>query len=199
MIMAKHIYQLKIQLMDIKPPIWRRVMVASDTTLADLHDVIQSSMGWEGYHLHQYHIKGDFYGEPNQDLDWDDVKDESKYKLNKIFKSEKDHILYEYDFGDSWRHKVTLEKVLAFDETKALPTCVKAERACPPEDCGGVWGYEGMLETLDNPDDPEREEMIEWLGGEFDPEYVDLAEINSQLAFLGGYAKKAKELLNEAE
>jgi hypothetical protein len=89
---------------------------------------------------------------------------------------------YEYDFGDSWEHKILLEKILPFDTKTALPVCIKGKRACPPEDCGGIWGYEELLEAISNPKHPDHENMLEWLGGEFDPEEFDLEEINGNLA-----------------
>ena len=89
---------------------------------------------------------------------------------------------YEYDFGDSWEHKILLEKIFPFDNKMALPVCIKGKRACPPEDCGGIWGYEEFLKTISDPKHPEYEDMLEWLGGEFDPEEFDLEGINGDLA-----------------
>lgn len=181
--MVKRIFQFKIQLMRIRPPIWRRVLVASDATLGDLHDVIQRSFGWLDYHLHQFFVNGIVYGAPNAQFDWTDLEDESDCELNVIFRRVKDHIRYEYDFGDSWQHKITLEKFLDFDEKQKLPFCLKAVRACPPEDCGGCYGYESMLEIIANSNHPEYENMTRWLSGRFtNAEYVDLNEINDRLS-----------------
>lgn len=165
------IYQLKITLRDSKPPIWRRVQVKSSITLPKLHQLIQIIMGWQNYHLHHF-VVGDrrsrngshvmFYKPPSPfDMDFlqdDNINtylDKTKFKLNQLLKAEKESIIYEYDFGDSWEHLITLEKILPPDPM-SHPVCIKAVRACPPEDCGGIWGYMGMLEVLKYPNYPER-------------------------------------------
>jgi hypothetical protein len=178
---SRSIYQIKISLIGAKPPIWRTVLVPSDLDLENFHNVIQVAMGWEDSHLHQFIANEKFYGTPDDDFGME-IEDESKYKLSQLLKNEKDTITYEYDFGDSWEHKILLEKVLPFDSKNALPVCIKGKRACPPEDCGGIWGYEDLLEAISNPNHPEHEDMLEWLGGEFDPEEFDLEEINDDLA-----------------
>lgn len=180
---SRSIYQIKISLIGLKPPIWRTVLVPSDLGLEDFHDVIQIVMGWTDSHLHQFIANNVFYGIPDDDFGMGmEIEDESKYKLSQLLSKEKDIITYEYDFGDSWEHKILLEKILPFDTKTNLPVCIKGKRACPPEDCGGVWGYEELLETISNIEHPEHEDMLEWLGGEFDPEEFDLAEINDDLA-----------------
>jgi len=178
---SESIYQLKITLEDSKPPIWRRVLVLDSIKLDELHELIQIVMGWENYHLHQFHCGGTFYSLPNDEFDDFDAKDETKYKLSQLLTAEKSSMRYEYDFGDGWLHKIVLEKILPFDSTVELPLCVTGKRACPPEDCGGVWGYESLLEILKDKKHPEHEDMLEWLGGDFDPEDFDLDEINAQL------------------
>ena len=177
----KNIYQIKISLIGAKPPIWRTVLVPSDLKLAAFHDVIQVAMGWTDSHLHQFIANQVFYGIPDDDFELE-MEDETKYKLSQLLKKEKESLIYEYDFGDSWEHKILLEKILPFDTKTALPVCIKGKRACPPEDCGGIWGYEELLETISNPKHPDHENMLEWLGGEFDPEEFDLEEINEDLA-----------------
>ena len=177
----KNIYQIKISLIGAKPPIWRTVLVPSNLKLAAFHDVIQVAMGWTDSHLHQFIANNVFYGIPDDDFELE-MEDESKYKLSQLLKKEKESIIYEYDFGDSWEHKILLEKILPFDTKMALPVCIKGKRACPPEDCGGIWGYEELLKTISDPKHPDYENMLEWLGGEFDPEEFDLEEINGNLA-----------------
>jgi len=175
-------YQLKITLNGAKPPIWRRLLLTSDTKLNTLHLAIQISMGWKDSHLHQFMDSNQtFYGRP--DPDFDDIKlaDESKFRLSQLLQTEKDGLLYEYDFGDGWQHKIILEKILPFDAQKKLPYCVTGKRACPPEDCGGIWGYTDLLEILANPEHEEYANMIDWLGGEFDPTYLNRREINQRL------------------
>lgn len=178
----RSIYQLKIILNGTKPLIWRRLLVDSNTKLDALHLAIQITMGWTNSHMHQfmdgYQI---FYGHPNPDIGGFKVADESQFRLSELLQAEKDSLLYEYDFGDGWQHKVILEKILPFDAQKKLPYCVTGKRACPPEDCGGIWGYADLLEILQDPEHEEYENMIDWLGGEFDPTYLNRREINQLL------------------
>ena len=177
----RSIYQIKISLIGATPPIWRTVLVPSSLKLASFHEVIQLAMGWTNSHMHQFIANNIFYGIPDEDFGME-TEDETKYKLSQLLSKEKDTIMYEYDFGDSWEHKILLEKILPDDGKTALPVCIKGKRACPPEDCGGIWGYEELLETISNPKHPDHEEMLEWLGGEFDPEAFDLEQINKDLA-----------------
>ena len=177
----RSIYQIKISLIGAKPPIWRTVLVPSNIDLETFHDVIQLAMGWTDSHLHQFIANKVFYGIPDDDFELE-MEDESKYKLSQLLTKEKDTLIYEYDFGDSWEHKILLEKILPYDSKTVLPVCIKGKRACPPEDCGGIWGYEELLETISDPKHPDHEDMLEWLGGEFDPEEFDLEEINEDLA-----------------
>lgn len=180
---AQSIYQLKITLKDCRPTIWRRVQVRSSATLAHLHWVIQISMGWTNSHLHSFTIRGVEYGVPMSELGFDEMglRDEQPVKLSKVIPGEKFKFSYLYDFGDSWDHEILVEKVLEADPDTDYPICVKGKRACPPEDCGGVWGYRGFLEAIQDPDHPEHEEMLEWVGGSFDPEDAELDEANHQL------------------
>lgn len=174
------IYQLKITLKDIRPPIWRRVQVSSETTLGKLHRIIQESMGWTNSHLHAFWIAGVEYGQPMPEYDFD-VRNELRVKLSKVVTGEKFKFQYIYDMGDSWEHEILLEKELPADPQVRYPTCLTGKRACPPEDCGGAWGYESFLEAIQNPNHPEHESMLEWVGGEFDPEDFDLNMVNQML------------------
>ncbi|MCT7994839.1 plasmid pRiA4b ORF-3 family protein [Laspinema olomoucense] len=177
------IYQLKITLSDIKPPIWRRLQVSSDYTLADLHEVIQVAMGWGNCHLHSFNIDGEEYGMPmDDDFGFSDmeIKNETRVKLSKIIPGEKFKFSYLYDFGDSWEHQILVEKVLPPDPDATYPICIKAKRACPPDDCGGPWGYPDFLEAVQDKNHPDHEEMLDWAGGSFDPEEVNLDQINAQ-------------------
>jgi hypothetical protein len=175
-------YQLKVALLGVKPPIWRRILVPADLSLGRLHGVLQVAMGWTDSHLHQFIADNTFYGTPNEDFGFDEVRDENRYRLNQLLQSEKDWVKYEYDFGDSWEHRITLEKILPAEDKGLLPRCIKGKRACPPEDCGGIWGYQNLLEILADPKHDEHEDMLEWLGGEFDPEEFDLDVTNAMLA-----------------
>lgn len=180
------VYQLKITLRDIRPPIWRRVQVRSDATLGHLHWVIQFAMGWTNSHLHSFSIQGVDYSMLMPDLGLDDLdmRDEQPVKLSKVITGEKFKFFYTYDFGDSWEHEVLLEKVLTAEADIDYPTCIKAKRACPPEDCGGAWGYQELLEAIQDPEHSEHESLLEWVGDSFDPEDAELDEINTLLKMI---------------
>lgn len=175
------LYQIKITLQDLRPPIWRRVQVRSDISLGELHQIIQIAMGWTNSHLHLFLIQGMEYGEPAPEYDWE-VKDERKVKLNRVVSGEKFKFRYTYDMGDSWEHEIQIEKILpAGSEVLRYGVCVTGKRACPPEDCGGTWGYTELIETLRDPNHPEHESMLEWAGEEFNPEAFDVNEVNEAL------------------
>ncbi|MCF8371858.1 MAG: plasmid pRiA4b ORF-3 family protein [Bacteroidales bacterium] len=179
----KSIYQIKISLIGSKPPIWREVLVPSNILMPDLHDVIQITMGWSNSHMHQFVKDRQFFGPPLDDDDWgSDTIDYNKYKLDLFLKKEKDKLVYEYDFGDSWRHDIVLQKILPYDAKQPLPFCIKGKNNCPPEDCGGVWGYADMLEILKDPKHEEYDDYLDWLGEDFDPEYFDVDEVNDHLS-----------------
>jgi hypothetical protein len=177
------VYQLKISLKDSKPPIWRRVEVADDITLAKLHAIIQAAMGWTNSHLHMFTAGGVSYRVPHPD-DFMEVRSERTARLNALLAEPKQKLSYEYDFGDSWNHEVLLEKVLPPEPGATYPRCTAGKRACPPEDCGGVWGYADFVEAIADPEHPEHEELLEWVGGEFDPERFDIVEANVALRSL---------------
>lgn len=180
------VFQLKVALAGIRPPIWRRLLSDGATTLDDLHDVIQVAFGWYGYHLHDFEIGGRQYGVPDPDWDFGPPRiDERKTRLDAVA-SEGSTFRYIYDFGDWWEHKITVEKVLpdAGDAGDVeLPALIKGKRACPPEDCGGPWGYGDLLEILADPKHPEHAERIEWLGQPFDPEEFDPSRFAEDLAY----------------
>lgn len=177
--MAKKIYQIKIELIDIKPEIWRRILVDSDILLVDFHRIIQTVMGWTNSHLHMFSDGIEYYSP--EEFEVDNTIDSGTVGLDEILHEEQSQIAYEYDFGDGWEHAITLEKILPPDNQTQIPKCVAGKRNCPPEDCGGIWGYAEMLEVLKQPDHEEYESYIEWLGEIFDPEYFDKDEINTML------------------
>jgi hypothetical protein len=185
---ARSIYQLKITLLDAHPPVWRRVVVADSTTLGDLHWIIQMSMGWTNSHLHQFVIDGAYYSDPEFELDeyLDRVGDEHRTRLGRVVADRGARFGYEYDFGDDWRHEVKVEAIGPVSADDKYPRCIAGERACPPEDCGGVWGYENFLAVIADPSDTEHESMLEWAGGNFDPEHCDIEIANWQLEKLAG-------------
>jgi len=174
------VYQIKITLKGSKPPIWRRIQVTSDTTLARLHRILQRVMGWEDYHLYQFVVAGMEYSDPRV-LEEMEGEDAQRITLATLVWGEKCKFLYRYDFGDSWDHELLVEKRLPLDEGKRYPICLRGKRACPPEDCGGIWGYASFLEAIRDPEHAEHDEMVEWVGGEFDPDAFDLDEMNTEL------------------
>jgi Plasmid pRiA4b ORF-3-like protein len=178
------IYQFKVTLRDVKPPIWRRLQVSSDATLGEFHEILQTAMGWFNGHMHLFEIQGMEYGLPAPEYDWN-VTNEAKVKLSRVVTGENSKFRYTYDMGDGWEHEILLEKLLPADPKAQYPNCIKGKRACPPEDCGGAWGYTEFLEAIQTPTHPDHESMLEWVGGEFDPEAFDLEEINEQLKQIG--------------
>ncbi len=176
----RNIFQIKISLIGAKPPIWRRLLVTSSTDLSKLHDIIQIAMGWTDTHLHQFIANESRYGVP--DPDWDDgTVPESGVRIGSLLKKPKDHIVYEYDFGDGWEHRLEVEKVLPFTPESIIPACIAGKNCCPPEDVGGVWGYSDFLEAYKDNEHTEHENMKKWIGGFFDPTEFDLDEINQVL------------------
>jgi hypothetical protein len=180
------IYQIKVTLRDSKPPIWRRIQVPSDINLGKLHRILQVVMGWTDSHLHQFIVGETYYGEPDPDYRamGMEMRDEKRVKLNQLVRGEKSRLRYEYDFGDSWEHELLVEKILPPEPGVRYPLCLKGKGACPPEDVGGVWGYDSFLEAIADPKHPEHDDMLEWVGGEFDPEAFDLDEVNEALRYV---------------
>ena len=172
----KNVYQIKISLKYIKPMIWRRFLVEDSIKLPDLHKVIQTVMGWTNSHLHQFIIKERFYGEPDEDS-FEEIVDYRKLMLKSVLSFEKEKITYEYDFGDGWEHELVLEKILN-NQTIENPICVAGKRNCPPEDCGGPYGYMDLLNVIADPENEEYKEMKSWIGDDFDSEYFDKEWIN---------------------
>lgn len=173
------IYQLKVTLENSKPPIWRRIEVLPESTLEDFHKILQTTMGWMNGHLHHFIVGNEFYNLPNE---WDDYgMDYRGIKINDFLKVEGQKIRYEYDFGDSWLHEIKLEKIVAKDQAIIYPRCIKGKRACPPEDCGGIWGYTELEQIMKDKKHKQYKEMLEWLGRPLDPENFKLDRINEKL------------------
>ncbi len=183
------VFQFKIQIEQItKPPVWRRIKVSSDITFSEFHAIIQLAFGWTFSHLYLFSERGFTSNFLIQDIELTDdelgeVGDADKIRLKEIFKEEKQTYRYIYDFGDNWDHKITLEKILK--EKIDHPICVAGKGQCPPEDCGGVWGFAEMKEVVNDPNHPEYEEYREWLGLEeddiWDFEEFDLEEVNEMM------------------
>jgi hypothetical protein len=161
------IYQLKITLGDSEPPIWRRFEVSHDLTLRKLHNILQVVMGWENAHLYGFYKGRERLSE--------------SLMLFQAASRARSKFIYLYDMGDSWVHEIVVEKVLRDRAGKSHPICLEGRRACPPEDCGGIYGYDEMLDALKDPTHPEREHWVEWMGDDFDAEAFDLDAVNRRL------------------
>jgi Plasmid pRiA4b ORF-3-like protein len=173
--------QVRITLKDVdSPPVWRRVLIPAAYSLDRVHAVIQTAMGWEDYHLHAFRVRGVSYGAPDPD-DELGYRDETKVRLADLATTAK-RIDYEYDFGDSWEHELVVEARTIAAGDGVYPACTGGEGACPPEDCGGSYGFAELKELLAGPPSAEREEMLEWAGGDYDPARFDQAAANSAVA-----------------
>ncbi len=179
-------YQIKITLRGSKPPIWRRVIVPGGIMLDELHTVIQIAMGWEDDHLHMFRIGGQIFtgvGPGGYEPEMGNGElDEAEYRLCDLIDREKTKLSYQYDFGDSWEHTLVVEKILPKLSGSAKIVCLAGKGRCPPEDCGGIWGYYHLLEVLANPSHKEHAQMKDWTGGSIDPDEFDAAEASKSLA-----------------
>lgn len=172
--------RLKVTLDDVEPTLWRTVVVPSDLPLDGLHEVIQTAMGWQNYHLHTFEAGRRTWGPAN--AEWD-VEDERDTTIADVLPTKRSRLTYTYDLGDDWAHTITLDATLPADPSSPTFACVDGEGACPPEDCGGPWGYADLLAILADPTHPEHEEMKGWAGGLIDPTAFRLADV--QRAFAG--------------
>jgi hypothetical protein len=174
---ATDIYTLEISLAEIEPRIWRRVKVAGRTTLQQLHLIIQGAMGWELCHLHQFEVDGVIYSDPELADDRPKTdQDSRRARLHKLVGAG-GRFVYEYDFGDDWRHEIVVESITAPKKGGTYPFCIAGARACPPEDVGGPHAYEEYLDAIKNPRHERHEELLEWRG-EFDAQAFSVDEAN---------------------
>lgn len=165
------VYRLYVFLLDIAPPIWRRVELSSETSLAQLHTVLQAAMGWQDYHLHEFEIGGKRYGVPDEEFDQPgEVVKDSTVTLSNALPRKGASLLYSYDFGDNWAHSVILEDIVPVEPEAKYPRVIDGARACPPEDSGGPYSYADLVEILAKPRHKEHHHMREWAGKNFDPE-----------------------------
>ena len=184
--LATSVFYLRVTLLGTKPPIWRRVLVAGSCTLDQVHEVIQAAFGWWNYHLHEFEIDDRRFGVPDPDEDWGEPPlDERSAQLAGVAAAGSS-FRYTYDFGDDWRHQVVVEKVVLASTDLAVPACSDGRRSCPPEDCGGPWGYQQLLDILADPSHPEHDERVAWYGS-LGPEHFDPGDFaenlrNQQLA-----------------
>jgi hypothetical protein len=178
------LFQLKITLLDLKPPIWRRIQTR-DCTLDAFHDLLQVVMGWENSHLHRFDINGQAFGDPDlfeEDFLEFDMRDSRKTMLSQIVPKDgkRCRFMYEYDFGDGWMHEIVFEGNPEVQPGVIYPTCLEGERRCPPEDVGGAGGYQEYLEALADPSHENHKDFLQWQG-KFDPESFDLNRVQQQL------------------
>jgi hypothetical protein len=179
------IYQLKVTLLGTSPPIWRRLLVPEDTTLAKLHDVLQVAMGWEDGHMHEFSIGQRRIGRPDPEdrlMGIPSVENEHTVLLSGIWGRVGSKAIYTYDFGDTWEHSMVLEKRLPDDPHQTYPVCTDGQLACPPEDCGGIPGFYDLVEALHDPNHERHEEMLDWIGDDFDPQAFSVDNVNRMLA-----------------
>jgi hypothetical protein len=178
---AAPVYQIKVSLRGAKPPIWRRLELPADTNLARLHDIIQVAFGWEDCHLHVFETPYGTFGVADRELEH---RAERPVTLEQVAPGAGDKLEYTYDFGDNWTHEIVVEKILD-RQPVAYPRCTGGRRAAPPEDCGGVWGYDELVEVLGDPRNPEHSDRLEWLGldsaDDFQPDRFDAIEITRAL------------------
>jgi hypothetical protein len=177
------VLQLRIDLEEVDPAIWRRLLVPSGIRLAKLHDIFQVAMGWTDSHLHAFTIGDRRYGMHIDDF-LDNELDEKKFTVLKALGDER-RFRYEYDFGDDWQHHVLVEDIIKVPAELPFAVCLDGQRSCPPEDCGGPYGYANLLNAIEDPGHEEHDEYIEWVGDDFDPEEFNLATTNVILQHLG--------------
>jgi hypothetical protein len=181
------VFQLKITLQDIEPPIWRRIQTPN-CTLKDLHEIIQSTMDWEDDHMHAFEIGDEEYTDLRVGGDTYEFRDSRAVRLRKLVEKGDYSFVYEYDFGDSWRHDIEIESTLPAEENVRYPRCLDGERACPPEDSGGPYGYVVLVDALaekkereEGGEEEEYDERLKWLGDAFDPETFAIDAVNDRL------------------
>ncbi|PMR63099.1 hypothetical protein C1A38_00500 [Verrucosispora sp. ts21] len=176
------IYRIKVGLRGARPPIWRRLDVPGDVTLARLHTLIQVAFDWDDSHLHVFETPYGSFGRPDAELAH---RAESRVTLEQVATAVNDKLHYTYDFGDSWEHDILVEQILDRDPAVTYPRCVGGRRAAPPEDCGGVWGYAELVDILADPTHPEHQDRRDWLGltesTPFDPAHFDAKAITAAL------------------
>jgi hypothetical protein len=177
--MPRQIFQLKMSLAGVRPPVWRRVLVPAGYTLDRLHRVAQHAMGWRDCHLHSFEIDGVQYGEPDPDGELA-LHDELDVRLDAVV-GKGSRFSYTYDFGDWWEHDLVVEDALTADPDERYPVCLDGERACPPEGIGGPAGYQALLAALADPTDPEYAALRDWAGPGFDPSIFDAGRAGTLL------------------
>lgn len=175
------ILTIRVTLKEITPLIWRRFQVPDSITLEDLHYVLQLVMGWSNCHLHEFQIGKKLYGAPDPDYDDEMVSDERAHILRDLLKRKGVGFNYHYDFGDYWEHRLVVEEISEPQPGTLYPVCLAGARCCPPEDCGGPYGFREMLKKFRNPKHKDYEALLDWLPEDYDPEKFELASIDMEL------------------
>jgi len=191
------VYQLKITLAHVEPPVWRRVPMPGNIPLGLFHEFLQETMGWRNTHLHRFELAGRYLGPASPDSE---IGDEDLLTLTQAVELAGTSFRYDYDFGDGWRHWIEIEDVFSSPLATPTPVCVEGGRACPPEDCGGPDGYRELLEALSGLDHPRHEELRKWLGrvsgrtATFDSERFDLEATNQRLRRVAKEHRRRREM-----
>ncbi|WP_284620563.1 plasmid pRiA4b ORF-3 family protein [Aquabacterium humicola] len=176
----QQIYQLTVELQHIEPRIWRTILVPDTLKLARLDLVVQAAFGWTNSHLHEWRIGSARYGIP--DPEWgtqEDLIDERKCTVGKVLGDDVAEFTYNYDFGDGWEHRITVDQRSAVEpERNAWPMCIAGANACPPEDVGGPPGYMDFLQAMRDRTHEEHLQVWRWCGGPFDPAAFSLNDAN---------------------
>lgn len=183
------LYKLKVKLVEAPMPIWRRLVIRAGCRLNLVHHILQITMGWTNSHLYEFKFADRRFGDLATADDDDEVEDSSKFSLDQLLKKPGQKLVYNYDFGDCWEHDIELEEIMPADDIGGVARCLAGKRACPPEDVGGVPGYARFLEIIEDPEHPERKEMLTWIGSEFDPDSFDARQVNLNIYLFeqGGY------------
>lgn len=180
------VVQVRLELAEVTPTVWRRLLVPGSVTLAKLHRIVHASMGWSDSHVYALRVGGTVYGklddDPDDDLDEEDGDETSLTVLEALEALDvHDEFLYEYDFGDGWKHTIAAEDIRPQSSALKFAVCLGGEGACPPEDVGGPEGYRAFLVAVGDPGHEDHQELLEWFGGPFDPTRFDIAETNVAL------------------
>ena len=178
---SQDIYQIKVTLLGTKPPIWRRLLVPSSLTLAQLHDAVQTAMGWQGGHMHEFRAGQRYFDPEYRSMGMDPVENERTVRLSGVLRKTGPKLIYTYDLGNSWEHAIVLEKQLPVDPNTSYPVCTDGQLACPPDDCGGIPGFYDLVEAIADPNHKQHKELRDWLGYDFDPLAFSIDSVNQML------------------
>lgn len=186
-----NILKLRIKILDIEPEIYREILIKNDITFKKVHEIIQLSFGWTNSHLYNFDVNGILFSMPDKEFEHNDLDVKNKVTEFLIEKGQK--ALYTYDFGDNWEHEIEIVDVLKQEKGIRYPKCLGGRRNGPPEDCGGIPGYEDVIDALTGKDKSEYEDLLEWLG-DYDPEKFDIDKINKTILNPGKYLFEKPDL-----